>query len=154
MTPPNETNDAAVARALERLDQHENDRRKNWRWLVLAITTALGGAGGTGVKAFVDSDGFDQLREVVARHVVESDGRLKQAEKERERLIEQVGALRETVAGLRATVKILAGHRRETREAIDAVPVPPRFDVPEKAEPAPPPASQAVQEAKKDLFGE
>jgi len=149
MTPP-ETNDPAVLAAFEQLETHETANRRSTRWLIVALTTALGGAGGTGAKAWIDASNVDQLREVVATHVVEANTRNTQAEKERERLIEQVAALRETVAGLKATVEIMASPRRAHREAIDGVAVPPPIEKTTKAQPKPDKA--AIQATKQILF--
>jgi hypothetical protein len=145
--PPEEM-DRAIQSALDRLDEHENGNRKSSRVLLIALITALGGAGGTGVKTYLDAQHVDQLREVVATQVVEA----RHAAKERERLIEQVGVLREAVAGLRGTIEILASRRNDAREKIESVKVP----EPIRIEPAPAPAAEAdaIQAARKTLFKE
>ena len=154
---PIENRDVAIAKALERLDEveskHANGNRKANRWLVIALTTALGGAGGTGAKAFVDASNVDQLREVVATHVAEANARQEQASKERDRLIDQVAALRETTAGLKAIVEILARQRSETRERIESIEVPPPIEKPHKTS-APKPPRSSIQAVRKDLFGD
>jgi len=122
MTPEELQN--AIDSAIERNEHHEVQQKKSWKWIVVAVTTALGGAGGTGAKTVIDSRTNEQFREAVARHVAEAKQRWEHSDKERDRLIDQVGALRETVAGLKATVEILAANRRRARESIAAVELP------------------------------
>ena len=135
----------------KRLEQQEVERRKHWRWLLLSLTTALGAGGGTGAKALIDAETNDQFRTVVAQRAATDDQRWKQADKERERLIAQVDALRETVAGLKATVEMLARNRTQ-REAVKAITLPAPAKAPAQRASAPVEAA-TVQKMKVDLFG-
>ena len=98
--------------ALERLSAYEGAQKGHRRWMITAVLTALGAGGGSGVLAYTDSSGDDNMETVVATHVATSNQRAKVVDGDIGDLQDQQMKLREAVIRLQVTVEGISGKVR------------------------------------------
>jgi hypothetical protein len=143
--------------ALERINAYETAQRGHRRWLITAILTALGTAGGGGGFAYMDGAGDDKFETVVAIEAARSSQFREDTRSDLARLADEQIKIGKALARLQATVEILSQRSARARRELGAA-----DDLIESIGNSPPPkrkakgrpGKDAIQHFKAQLFQE